>query len=628
MRSWGDDVTRPYVRALEARQLRHVLVGGSSFHKREEVAALRTALAAIERPDDALAVFATLRGPFMAFGDGQLLAYRAAYGDAYRLTPLHPFRSSPPDLSPELVEVADGLALLRELHVRRNRRPFAETIARFLGAVRAHAGLAIWPTGEQALANVTRLMDLARRAERRGVTSFRAFVDLLEQDAERGEAGEAPIVEDGTEGVRIMTVHRAKGLEFPVVILADLTAKGTPEEPWRWVDPSRDLCAMRLAGAAPPDLVDHAHEERLREEEEAVRLLYVAATRARDLLVVPAVGDAPYEDSWLAPLDPAIRPAEDRVRMPETRAPDGCQRSGRLRVGRRTTSCSRWRSAGTPPAAGRRPSRRLVGAGRARCRSRNVGGAAEAVPIDESGQRSESGIRTHAAWQTGAAVRATAAVPAIRVVTATSTRRSRSRRRRRSSASRARSERPAGRFGTLVRATLAVASIGTAPSDVSAVAAIEGRLPGRDGRRDHAAVDCGRARRASAAPPRGDGRRVARETPLALARRRRSSKASSTSRSRSGRLDGRRLQDGRRARGPARRVRPPGVALCPRARWRAATGEAGASGSAAGLTFPAARRACYSSRAGGGRRMGLLDGLLGTGEPGIKVGDAAPSSST
>jgi hypothetical protein len=115
---------------------------------------------------------------------------------------LHPFRAPPADLPLELAEVADALAVLRELHARRNRRPFAETIARFLKAVRAHAGLAIWPTGEQALANVTRLMDLARRAERRGVTSFRAFVDLLEQDAERGEAGEAPIVEDGTEGVR------------------------------------------------------------------------------------------------------------------------------------------------------------------------------------------------------------------------------------------------------------------------------------------------------------------------------------------------------------------------------------------------------------------------------------------
>src|SRR5439155_234638 len=118
-RSFDRDMTRPYARALEARGLPHLLVGGGSFHQREEA------------------------------------------------------------------------------------------------ATRAHAAFAIWPTGEQALANVARLLDLARRAERRATTSFRGFVQQLEDDAEEGEAREAPIFEEGTEGVRIMTVHRAKGLEFP-----------------------------------------------------------------------------------------------------------------------------------------------------------------------------------------------------------------------------------------------------------------------------------------------------------------------------------------------------------------------------------------------------------------------------
>jgi ATP-dependent exoDNAse (exonuclease V) beta subunit len=461
----------------------------------------------------------------MAFGDGQLLAYRAAYGDAYRLTPLHPFRSPPPDASPELAEVAEGLALLRELHVRRNRRPFAETIARFLGAVRAHAGLAIWPTGEQALANVTRLMDLARRAERRGVTSFRAFVDLLEHDAERGEAGEAPIVEDGTEGVRIMTVHRAKGLEFPVVILADLTAKGTPEEPPRWVDPTRQLCAMRLAGAAPPDLVDHAPEEHLREEEEAVRLLYVAATRARDLLVVPVVGDEKQPESWLAPLDPAIYPSPDTVRMPETRAPDGCPVLAGDCVSERPDDVVQPPLAVTPglhrPQAGEHrvvwwaPSVLELSV------LENVGLKQQRLlSIDESGDRSESGIRTHALWQAErASVRADAAVPAIRVVTATehaqiavdgadvSIER----------VDRA-ADRPGGRrFGTLVHATLAVVDLGAARTDVGAVAAIEGRLLGATADEVAAAVDCVTGALAHPLLRRAAGAvRVARETPLAL----------------------------------------------------------------------------------------------------------------
>src|SRR5262249_51744015 len=151
MRSWNQDVTRRYVRALEARNLRHVLIGGSSFHAREEVEALRNVLLAIERPEDELSLFATLRGPFLAFDDGTCVAGRE------RSPPLHPSRAPPEDPPEPRAPVADALAVLRDLPRNRNRRPFADTIARFLATVRAHAGLAIWPTGEQALANVGRL---------------------------------------------------------------------------------------------------------------------------------------------------------------------------------------------------------------------------------------------------------------------------------------------------------------------------------------------------------------------------------------------------------------------------------------------------------------------------------------
>ena len=322
LNSFGRDVTRAYIRALEARHLPHVLVKGGSFNEREEVEAIRNLLGAIERPDDELLVFASLRGPVFALSDAALLEFRETLGS------LHPFRRIPDDAPETVKEVGRALALLRELHRGRNRRPVAATISRLLAATRAHGGFAIWPTGEQALGNVMKLMDMARRYEARsGAASFRGFVDELEARAERAEAGEVPVVEEGTEGIRIMTVHRAKGLEFPVVILADMTCKETRAEPSHYVDPARRLAALELAGCAPVELQEHAEDEARREREEAARVLYVAATRARELLVVPAVGDEERE-GWLAGLNPVIFPENANRRAPLTRKPPGCPAFG------------------------------------------------------------------------------------------------------------------------------------------------------------------------------------------------------------------------------------------------------------------------------------------------------------
>lgn len=310
LRNFGADATRPYVEALEAHELPHLLVGGGAFYTREEVETVSAALLAIERPDDELSVFAALRGPLFALSDAALLLWREQLGS------LHPFRKIPEALSPQLAEVAEALRVFRGLHRRRNRQPVGDTITQLIEATRAHASFAIWPTGMQALANIGRFADLARCAERQGLISFRSFVEHLERQAERGEVGEAPLLEEGVQGVRMMSAHKAKGLEFPIVILADLTTPEIHENPSRWSDPARRLCVQRLANCTPPELREHVAEETQCERDEAVRLLYVAATRARDVLVVPVVGDERPE-GWLAALHPAIYPASARARRPE-----------------------------------------------------------------------------------------------------------------------------------------------------------------------------------------------------------------------------------------------------------------------------------------------------------------------
>ena len=86
----------------------------------------------------------------------------------------------------------------------------------------------------------------ARSYELSGGISFRGFVEELEARAEKEDTTEAPALEDDSDGVRLLTVHSAKGLEFPVVILADLTANIAAREPDHHVDAVRRLCATRL----------------------------------------------------------------------------------------------------------------------------------------------------------------------------------------------------------------------------------------------------------------------------------------------------------------------------------------------------------------------------------------------
>jgi ATP-dependent exoDNAse (exonuclease V) beta subunit len=482
LQSFGNDVTRPYVRALEARRIAHVLVGGRSFHEREEVIALRNALAAIEWPDDTFSVYATLHGPFFALNDDALLAFK--HGQRH----IHPLRGRDEAKLTDLTRpVAQALDVLRRLHLGRNRGAIADTITQLLEATRAHAGVAIWPAGEQALGNILRVLDMARRFEQRAVTSFRAFVLRLEEDAERGGVNEAPVVEEGTDGVRIMTVHKAKGLEFPVVILVDPTANATFANPSRYVDPKRKLWAVPLCGAAPKELLERKEEICRQDREEAHRLLYVATTRARDLLVVPVLGDDREEetDGWLEPLSPVVYPPPDERRASQN-AP-GCPIFGEDSVFHRPDNVDRDASLSVRPGL-HRPQ-----LGRHKVvfwdpHVLDLGREDEAglrhEKILAKGPAGEASEIAHAEWRANkTATLANASTPAFRVATVTE--------RKDGAPGEAAAEvvherteatrhaRPHGkRFGILVHAVLATVPLDATKTAIGDAARIQGRLVG------------------------------------------------------------------------------------------------------------------------------------------------------
>jgi ATP-dependent helicase/nuclease subunit A len=292
-----------YEDAFRAAGVPYRTVGSRHYYSRSEVGWALAALTAIEDPYDPVALVAALRSPLFGAPDGAFLAHAAAGGRPSYLTPLS--ATADPAL-------ADGWRILRDLHARRTRESPAAIVEALYAETEVLATYALDPHGDQRVANLLRIVDTARALEAAGRGTFRALVRWLQaQDRGGYEETESPVVEEGDEVVRFMTVHSAKGLEFPVVIVPDLEWDRGADRRRLLVDRGAGEASLGVSlGSVDDREVATANVAALREREqrradaEQLRLFYVATTRARDQLVLPLLfGLAPRGfASFCAPL--------------------------------------------------------------------------------------------------------------------------------------------------------------------------------------------------------------------------------------------------------------------------------------------------------------------------------------
>jgi hypothetical protein len=274
-----------YEDALREAGIPFRTVGGRHYYDRSEVGWAIAALVAVEDPHDPVALVGALRSPFFGVSDEALFHFHEQGGELCYLRPL------PAGADPAL---AAAWELLGELHRDRNAVAPPALVERLLTRTEVLAAYALDPQGEARVANLLKVLDTARSLEATGTLTFRAFVRWLrERGAARYEEEESLVAEEGDDVVRLMTIHKAKGLEFPVVVVPDLCREPPPSSAVVLVDRRSGRLAVNLGTAAGDEPVSTLNWRELEEREarradaEALRLLYVALPRPQRTLVLP-----------------------------------------------------------------------------------------------------------------------------------------------------------------------------------------------------------------------------------------------------------------------------------------------------------------------------------------------------
>lgn len=290
-----------YEEALRRAGVPYALVSGAGFYERQEIRDVLNALKVFLDPWDEAALFGFLRGPMARLSDESLMRLCAET----RLAAAFQGETVPPGF-PQAGQLTAARALVRRFRARVGG-PVAALLRELLDDTGFEAALLPQYLGLQKASNVRKLAALAEEFTGFSARSVRAFVNYLGDIGGRVREGEAAVQPEGGGAVTLMTVHKSKGLEFPVVFVPDmgqgrhgpsteavflhrelgLTVKVTDA----WGNPAQPAMAKAIAA-------------RVKEEEEAehARLLYVALTRARDCLVMCG-GDKPGKGSWFEVLD-------------------------------------------------------------------------------------------------------------------------------------------------------------------------------------------------------------------------------------------------------------------------------------------------------------------------------------
>jgi len=297
---------------------------GRGFYEREEITDLIQLLRFLDNKTDEIALAAVLRSPLCGLSDNALLALRCAplLRDVDTTDPMRSFSATRrlyvalrhhaeiAFISDDEHELLDRAAkLIGELVDRRHHYPIQDLLRFAVHESEYMTVVAANFDGAQRLANVERLFTLAARFESSGTHLIRDFVHYVEEFEAIGSRESEGQIDQASDAVRLMTIHQAKGLEFPVVIIPDLQRLSrVTTDNWFLLDRHNGLTLKVPDGrgnlVAGCTFTNFEQRHAWREQFESMRLLYVAASRAEDRLILSGVTEeiaslGTKNESWL-----------------------------------------------------------------------------------------------------------------------------------------------------------------------------------------------------------------------------------------------------------------------------------------------------------------------------------------
>jgi ATP-dependent helicase/nuclease subunit A len=299
-----------YADVLRAARIPVHSDSGSGFFESMEIRDMLSLLRVLDNQQQDIPLAAVLRSPLASLPEPEdsLARIRLAYPDTAQ-TPFHHAvtcyaAEQHDELAAHLEHVLENLSRWRQMA---NQRPLAEVLWHIYDTTGYLAFCAGMEDGQQRVANLIDFHERARQFgtfQRQGLSRFMRFLDTL---AEESDLGQPAVASEADDVVRIMSIHRSKGLEFPVVFVPDLGKKHNIQDASGSILIDRDA-GMGLLVADPqlrvryPSLAHVVVQDRIRRQTlaEEMRILYVAMTRAREHLILIGTCEEASMQGWVS----------------------------------------------------------------------------------------------------------------------------------------------------------------------------------------------------------------------------------------------------------------------------------------------------------------------------------------